>query len=75
MALAKTYPTISVAEYLELERASEIRHEYLDGQVYVMAGESLRHSRICFSLYANIGGQLRGKPCSGFFAEYENCHQ
>jgi Uma2 family endonuclease len=66
MALAKTYPTISVAEYLELERASEIRHEFLDGQVYVMAGESPKHSKICFSLYTSIGGRLRGKPCVGF---------
>lgn len=66
MALAKTYPTISVADYLELERASEIRHEYLDGQVYVMAGESPRHSNICFNLYGLIHRDLRGKPCRGF---------
>ncbi len=66
MALAKTYPTISVAEYLDIERLSEMKHEYLDGQVYMMAGESPRHSKICFSLYTSIGGQLRGKPCTGF---------
>jgi Uma2 family endonuclease len=66
MALAKTYPTISVAEYLELERASEIRHEYLDGQVYVMAGESPRHSKICYSLYGMTHRELRRKPCTGF---------
>jgi Uma2 family endonuclease len=66
MASAKTYPTISVAEYLELERASEIRHEYLDGQVYVMAGESPRHSKICYSLYGMTHRELRGKSCTGF---------
>jgi Uma2 family endonuclease len=66
MALAKTYPTMSVSEYLDAERLSETRHEYLDGQVYMMAGESPRHSNICFNLYVSIGGRLRGKPCRGF---------
>ena len=66
MALAKLYPTISVSEYLDMERMSEIRHEYLDGQVYVMAGESPKHSNICFNLYTAIGGRLRGKPCRGY---------
>ena len=66
MALAKTYPTISVPEYLDMERLSEIRHEYLDGQVYVMAGESPRHSNICFNLYGLMHRDLRGKPCRGF---------
>ena len=66
MSLAKTYPTIPIAEYLEMERMSEIRHEFLDGQVYVMAGESPKHSNICFNLYAAMGGRLRGKSCRGY---------
>jgi Uma2 family endonuclease len=66
MALAKLYPTVPVAEYLDMERMSEIRHEYLDGQVYLMAGESPKHSNICFNLYTAIGGRLRGKSCRGF---------
>lgn len=66
MALAKLYPTVSVAEYLENERMSEIRHEYLDGQVYMMAGESPKHSNICFNLYTSVGFRLRGKTCRGY---------
>ncbi|MEK7724793.1 MAG: Uma2 family endonuclease [Acidobacteriota bacterium] len=66
MSLAKSYPTVPVSEYLEMERMSEIRHEYLDGQVYMMAGESPRHSNICFNLYTAIGIRLRGKTCRGF---------
>lgn len=64
--MAKTYPTVPVSEYLDMERMSEIRHEYLDGQVYMMAGESPRHSNICFNLYTAIGIRLRGKTCRGF---------
>jgi len=38
---------LSVEEYLTLERESEERHEYLDGYVYAMAGESPEHRDIC----------------------------
>ncbi len=66
MALAKTHPIFSVADYLEYERAARERHEFLDGSVYAMAGESPRHSTICFNLSGLIHAQLRGKRCRGF---------
>lgn len=67
MALPQQFlPSITAEQYLEIERASEIRHEFLDGLVYAMAGESPDHSRICFNLAAAIGAQLRNKPCEGF---------
>jgi Uma2 family endonuclease len=53
-------------EYLALERPSEIRHEFLDGIVYAMAGESPTHSAICFNLAAALHPQLRGTDCRGF---------
>jgi Uma2 family endonuclease len=49
-----------------MECHSEIRHEFLDGFVYAMAGESIPHSTICFNLAVTIGEQLRGTPCRGF---------
>jgi Uma2 family endonuclease len=59
-------PTVTTREYLDTERRSEDRHEYLDGFVYLMAGESPAHSRICFDLALIVGMQLRGTPCEGF---------
>jgi Uma2 family endonuclease len=51
MALPQQFlPAITADQYLELERASEMRHEFLDGLMYAMAGESRDHSRICFNL-------------------------
>jgi Uma2 family endonuclease len=50
-------------EYLESERAAECRHEFLDGQIFAMAGESLSHSRICINLAIEAGSKLKGKPC------------
>lgn len=53
----------SVDEYLGLERNSEERHEYVDGYVYAMSGESLSHSRICANALREISFQLKGKSC------------
>jgi Uma2 family endonuclease len=67
MALPQEYlPVVSLEEYLRFERDSETRHEFLDGIVYAMAGESPDHSTICFNLAAITGPQLRDKPCRGF---------
>lgn len=66
MALAQRHPVFSAKDYLDYERFSPERHEFLDGSVYAMAGESPRHSTICFNLYALLGTQLRGKRCRGF---------
>jgi Uma2 family endonuclease len=43
---------LSVEEYLAGERDGEVRHEYVSGQAYAMAGASARHNRIAL----NIGG-------------------
>jgi Uma2 family endonuclease len=67
MALPHTLPVFtSDEEYLSLERNSELRHEYLDGFVCAMAGESPEHSTICFNLVVVIGTQLRDTSCRGF---------
>ena len=63
----------TVEEYLALERASEERHEYLDGDVYAMAGESPEHGAICVNLAISIGSQLRGTPCQAFVKDMKVC--
>lgn len=50
-------------QYLAFERDTDARHEYLDGQVYAMAGESIEHSRICVNLAGELRAQLKGRPC------------
>jgi Uma2 family endonuclease len=67
MALPEQFlPAITVDQYLELERFSEIRHEFIDGLVYAMAGESPDRSTICFNLATMIGSQIWDRPCRGF---------
>ena len=45
-AIPKAADLISPEEYLEGERLAEVRHEYVDGRVYAMAGASDDHNRI-----------------------------
>lgn len=67
MALPQQYlPALSAEQYLDLERLSEMRHEFLDGLMYAMAGESPDHSTICFNLIGVTHGQLRDRKCRGF---------
>ncbi|HKP11013.1 MAG TPA: Uma2 family endonuclease [Blastocatellia bacterium] len=51
-------------EYLEMERAAEFKSEYLEGQIYAMSGGSRVHARVTFSLYVEVGSQLK-PPCFG----------
>lgn len=63
LAKLKTDHSLSPDEYLDLERSSDTRHEYLDGNVFGMAGESLAHSRVCVNLSGEVRDKLKGKGC------------
>jgi Uma2 family endonuclease len=51
MEIPKLRLKISVKDYLEGEKSSQVKHEYLDGEVYAMAGTSKSHNRIIGTLY------------------------
>jgi Uma2 family endonuclease len=57
---------VSVEEYLEGERDSQLRHEYVEGHVYAMAGASDDHNRIAGNIFSFLHAALRGKPCEPF---------
>jgi Uma2 family endonuclease len=49
--------------YLDIERKSEIRSEYIDGQMVAMSGASERHALIAINLQGEIWSQMKGRPC------------
>jgi Uma2 family endonuclease len=61
---APKYNFVSPKEYLEMERASDEKHEYFDGQVYNMRGASLKHIKISVNLTIQIGKFLEDKECN-----------
>lgn len=66
MSLPQSHTRYSVEKYLAMERGSEERHEYLDGEIYEMAGESPAHGAVCTNLTRIISTQLIGSPCQVF---------
>jgi len=54
---------LTPAEYLALEREAEFKSEYIDGEVFAMAGARLAHITICTNLAASLGTKLRGTLC------------
>jgi Uma2 family endonuclease len=53
-------------DYVDLEEISGVRHEFLAGQVWAMAGGSPDHARIAANVMVLLGSQLRGKRCAVF---------
>jgi Uma2 family endonuclease len=68
-AVAPAQQFISVEDYLEGERVSEVRHEYVGGHVYAMAGASDDHNRIVTNICGELRERLRGKRCEPFMAD------
>lgn len=62
-------PTISVDEYLAGEASAELRHEYINGQVYAMTGASDRHGLIVSNLVAALRPLVRGRGCQLFASD------
>ena len=51
----------TVEEYIQLDEASDIRHEFINGQLYDMLGVSDLHNEICYNLTFLLKTHLAGK--------------
>jgi Uma2 family endonuclease len=59
----------TVEEYLAFERSSDEKHEFIDGEVYLMAGASRRHNLIALNAAASLHNQLKQRPCEVYAAD------
>ncbi len=57
---------ISPQEYYRVDQSSEIRHELIDGQIYVQPISNISHSRVVGNTFAILHAQLRGRTCAPF---------
>jgi Uma2 family endonuclease len=62
-------PYITPEEYLAVERSSEGKSEYLNGEIFAMTGASRRHNLIATNLVVSLGNQLKGRPCEIYVSE------
>lgn len=56
-------------EYLALEAESQTRHEYVNGEIYAMAGGTDEHNAIVGNAYALLKAHVRGSGCRAFFSD------
>lgn len=63
MSRASPLHSYSFAEYLELEAASNTRHEFWNGEIYAMGGGSPAHAALAMSIGSALIPQLRGGGC------------
>lgn len=57
------------ADYLALEEASNVKHEFLDGEIYAMAGGTPTHAALAAVVSSLLHQQLRGGPCRVFSSD------
>jgi Uma2 family endonuclease len=60
---------MSYAEYLALESKAEERHEFLDGQLYAMAGGTPEHAALAAAFAGELRNALAGRPCRVFSSD------
>src|SRR5438874_9406984 len=66
MTAAKKLELISVEDYLAGELVSPVKHEYVGGVVYAMAGARNAHNLIATNTVGALYARLRGGPCRPF---------
>jgi Uma2 family endonuclease len=69
MTASQNYIQLSPQAYLESERLSGIKHEYINGEVYAMAGASKAHVTIAGNIFALLRNHVRGSACRTYMAD------
>jgi Uma2 family endonuclease len=66
MGLPQPKKRFTPQEYYDLERVAEYKSDFYAGEIFAMAGGTIRHSRICTNLIRETGNRLKGTPCETF---------
>jgi Uma2 family endonuclease len=59
---------MTYAEYLAAEAVSDVRHEFLNGDVWAMAGGTPEHAALALAVGSELRQALRGRPCRAYSA-------
>jgi Uma2 family endonuclease len=63
MSAVEKRNSVSVQDYLAAELDSSVKHEYLGGAVYAMAGGTNAHNLIAGNVFGSLHARLGGRPC------------
>lgn len=69
MTSAAESPKISAEDYLAGEETSPVKHEYIAGEVFAMAGAGEAHVTVAGNLFALLRHHVRGGPCRAYISD------
>lgn len=56
-------------QYLTLERTAPYKSEYINGEIFAMAGAGRTHNLISFNIATALGNQLKGRACEAYVSD------
>lgn len=65
----QTQSWISPEEYLNIERRATSRSEYLNGEMFAMAGATRQHNRISSNLVSDINQHIKSRDCNVYSSD------
>jgi Uma2 family endonuclease len=69
MGASASHRHYTLEDYLGVEEMSNVRHEFLDGQIFAMAGGTPEHAALSAAVLVVLGSKLRGGPCRPYSAD------
>lgn len=69
MSQLRKLQLLSEEEYLATEDLSDVRHEYVDGQIFAMSGANERYNRIAVNVAFRLRAAARGSRCGVFISD------
>ena len=59
------------ADYVRIERDANLKHEYLNGQIFAMAGGSREHARLAAAIISALSAQVRARGCDVYTSDLQ----
>jgi len=59
----------TIEEYLELEKESDLKHEYYRGEIFAMSGPKVQHNIIAGNIFGDLKNKLKGSRCRPFSSD------
>jgi Uma2 family endonuclease len=69
MVASRSRHHYTLEDYLGVEEMSSVRHEYLDGEIFAMAGGTPEHAALSAAVLVLLGTKLRGSKCRPYSAD------
>ncbi len=69
MVTSRVFDKITIEEYLEAENDGDIRHEYVYGEIYAMAGVSVNHNLVTGNIFALAKVAAKSSSCRVYVSD------